>query len=96
MKNEDKLELCRKYYLGGFALLPFMWFVNTVWFFREAFTKESYEEQSKIRTYVIRSMIGTIIWTAIITAWCVVFQKYRASWGAIADDISFIIPKGVL
>ncbi|KYO39349.1 gamma-secretase subunit PEN-2 isoform A [Alligator mississippiensis] len=23
--NEEKLNLCRKYYLGGFALLPFLW-----------------------------------------------------------------------
>lgn len=93
--NEDKLDLCRKYYLGGFALLPFLWFVNSVWFFREAFLKEPYDQQKQIRTYVIRSMIGTVIWIAIITTWVTIFQLYRADWGETADRISFIIPKGI-
>ena len=45
---------------------------------------------------VIRSMIGTAIWITIITTWVVIFQKYRAEWGKIADDMSFIVPKGEL
>lgn len=96
VKNEDKLDLCRKYYLAGWALLPFVWFINAVWFFREAFLKEAYTEQKEIRKYVIYSLLGTLVWTAIITAWCVVFQHYRAEWGATADAISFIIPRGHL
>lgn len=95
LKNEDKLDLCRKYYLGGFALLPFLWGVNSVWFFREAFLKEPYEEQKQIRTYVIRSMIGTVIWIALIVTWVTIFQLYRADWGETADYMSFIIPKGI-
>ncbi|XP_074662003.1 gamma-secretase subunit pen-2-like isoform X2 [Tubulanus polymorphus] len=96
VKDTDKLDLCRKYYLGGFALLPFLWFVNSVWFFREAFRRPPFEQQAEIKTYVIRSMIGTCIWIAIITTWVSIFQLHRASWGATADYISFIIPKGIL
>ncbi|XP_076137336.1 gamma-secretase subunit PEN-2 isoform X2 [Alosa pseudoharengus] len=48
--NEEKLSLCRKYYLGGFAFLPFLWLVNVVWFFREAFVKPTYNEQLQIKT----------------------------------------------
>lgn len=44
---------------------------------------------------VIRSMIGTVIWIAIITTWVTIFQLYRADWGETADRISFIIPKGI-
>jgi len=94
MKDEDKLTLCRKYYLGGFALLPFLWIVNSVWFFKEAFMKPTYEQQTQIRTYVIRSMIGALIWTAAITTWVTIFQLKRAQWGASADYMSFIIPRG--
>ncbi|XP_046577355.1 gamma-secretase subunit pen-2-like [Haliotis rubra] len=94
VKNEDKLDLCRKYYHGGFALLPFLWFINFFWFFNEAFRKPPYEEQKQIRTYVIRSLIGTVIWTAALVTWVVIFQLNRASWGATADYMSFIIPKG--
>jgi len=93
--NEQKLDMCRKYYLGGFACLPFLWFVNFCWFFREAFFKPSYPEQKQIKTYVVRSLVGAIIWTGIIIAWVTVFQLYRADWGATADRMSFIIPKGI-
>ncbi|NXH16103.1 PEN2 secretase, partial [Bucco capensis] len=49
VSNEAKLELCRKYYLGGFALLPFLWLVNVLWFFREAFVEAPYREQEQLR-----------------------------------------------
>lgn len=48
--NEEKLQLCRKYYLGGFALLPFLWLVNVTWFFKEAFFKPAYTEQPQIQS----------------------------------------------
>lgn len=35
---------------GGFAFLPFLWFINSVWFFREAFLKPEYQEQRQIKT----------------------------------------------
>ena len=44
---------------------------------------------------VIRSMIGAIIWTVIAITWITLFQLNRADWGRTADDISFIIPKGI-
>uniref|UniRef100_A0A8C9ZML0 Gamma-secretase subunit PEN-2 n=1 Tax=Sander lucioperca TaxID=283035 RepID=A0A8C9ZML0_SANLU len=50
LPNEEKLSLCRKYYLGGFAFLPFLWLVNVVWFFKEAFVKPVYSEQLQIKT----------------------------------------------
>ena len=43
---------------------------------------------------VIRSVIGSVIWIAVIVTWVVIFQLKRAEWGATADYISFIIPKG--
>merc|ERR1711976_933661 len=96
VKDEDKLDLCRKYYVGGFALLPFLWFVNSVWFFREAFLRDAFEQQKQIRKYVIHSMLGTLVWIAIVVAWVTVFQLHRADWGETADRMSFIIPKGVV
>lgn len=94
VKNEEKLDLCRKYYLGGFFLLPFLWIVNSIWFFQEAFLKSQYDQQRQIRTYVIRSILGSLVWIAVIVTWVVIFQLKRAEWGATADYISFIIPKG--
>lgn len=93
--DEEKVNLCRKYFLGGFALLPFLWFINVVWFFREAFIKPSFTGQSKIKSYVIKSAIGFLVWCAGLTTWILIFQTYRASWGEIGDRLSFVIPLGV-
>ncbi|XP_064425383.1 gamma-secretase subunit PEN-2 isoform X2 [Latimeria chalumnae] len=95
VSNEDKLSLCRKYYLGGFALLPFLWLVNVIWFFKEAFMKPSYTEQLQIRTYVKHSAIGLLFWVAVLTTWITIYQKYRAEWGEVGDYLSFTIPLGI-
>lgn len=95
LPNEEKLCLCRKYYLAGFALLPFLWLVNVVWFFREAFVKPAYTEQSQIKTYVKRSGMGLLFWVAVLTTWITIFQHFRAEWGAMGDYLSFTIPLGI-
>lgn len=92
--NDEKLRLCKKYFYGGFALLPFLWLVNTVWFMRDAFFKEEFEEQKEIRKYVVRSGIGTFVWTAAIIIWISFYQLNRADWGELGDRISFLIPLG--
>ncbi|XP_022109553.1 gamma-secretase subunit PEN-2-like [Acanthaster planci] len=91
----DKLELCRKYYIGGFFLLPFLWFINFIWFFKEAFIRPPFEEQKQMKKYLIKSCIGSVIWTAALVAWITLFQLNRARWGATSDAISFIIPQGI-
>lgn len=95
MKNEAKLTLCRKYYFGGFVCLPFLWCINAIWFFKEAFSAPPFPQQAKIKQYVIRSGIGAVLWLAVIITWIVIFQVNRAAWGATADYMSFIIPKGI-
>ncbi|XP_072472488.1 gamma-secretase subunit PEN-2 [Notamacropus eugenii] len=95
VSNEEKLNLCRKYYLGGFALLPFLWLVNVLWFFREAFLAPAYEEQGQIKGYVWRSALGLVFWLVVLTSWITVFQINRARWGALGDYLSFTIPLGI-
>ncbi|KAF6078084.1 hypothetical protein HJG60_009011 [Phyllostomus discolor] len=94
VSNEEKLNLCRKYYLGGFAFLPFLWLVNIFWFFREAFLVPAYTEQSQIKGYVWRSAVGFLFWVIILTTWITIFQIYRSRWGALGDYLSFTIPLG--
>ncbi|KAK5638406.1 hypothetical protein RI129_012701 [Pyrocoelia pectoralis] len=95
MTNDKKLYLCKWYFKVGFACLPFLWTVNVIWFFNEAFRKPKYDEQQHIKRYVIFSFIGSVIWGIIILSWIIAFQVNRAKWGEFADDISFIIPLGV-
>lgn len=92
--NEEKVRLSRIYFIGGFAFLPFLWFVNSIWFFQEAFLKDEFEGQKEVRKYVIKSILGTIVWIAGMTTWITVFQTHRASWGEIGDRLSFLIPLG--
>lgn len=95
MPNDKKLNLCRWYFRAGFAFLPFLWAVNTIWFFKEAFQNPEFEEQKQIKKYVIYSGIGTVLWAILIISWVITFQVNRARWGEFADNISFIIPLGV-
>lgn len=37
------------FFLAGCAFLPFVWAINTFWFFNEAFRKPEYEEQKDIK-----------------------------------------------
>ncbi|XP_066582724.1 gamma-secretase subunit pen-2 [Prorops nasuta] len=95
VSKEKKLSLCKWYFRGGFALLPFLWAINAIWFFKDAFLEPCYEEQKQIKKYVIYSGIGATIWAVILIAWVVTFQTQRAAWGEFADSISYIIPAGI-
>lgn len=49
MKPADRLGLCRKYFFFGFACLPFLWLVNTIWFGHFVFIKKGETAKSRIR-----------------------------------------------
>jgi len=95
LKDEEKEQLCKKYFLGGFFLLPFLWITNFFWFFNEAFRRPSFPQQPSIRKYVVYSGIGSLVWIIGIVTWVVIYQVHRAEWGEFGDRISFIIPTGI-
>lgn len=39
----------KNFILAGFAFLPFLWLVNFVWFFQQAFTRKPFPEQNQIK-----------------------------------------------
>ncbi|KAJ0183036.1 hypothetical protein K1T71_001012 [Dendrolimus kikuchii] len=94
LPNDKKLQLCIWYFKVGCLFLPFVWAVNAVWFFKEAFVKPPYDEQKQIKKYVIMSGTGAFVWTAILGIWVAIFQLQRVSWGATGDALSFIVPLG--
>lgn len=49
MSNADRVQLCRRYFFIGLALLPLVWIVNFVCFFRYAFIAEPSQSQKIIR-----------------------------------------------
>ncbi|XP_036104620.1 gamma-secretase subunit PEN-2-like [Molossus molossus] len=94
VSNGEKLNLCQKYCLGGFAFLPFLWLVHIFWFFREAFLAPAYTEQSQIKGSVWRSAVGFLLWVIVLSTWITIFQIYRPRGGALGDYLSFTIPLG--
>ena len=80
MKDEDKLVLSRKYFYGGFALLPFLWFVNAIWFFREAFLRKPiFDQQKAIKGYVIKSIVSGIV-DVIVVVECLCYLKVSGTF----------------
>ncbi|KAL0809459.1 hypothetical protein ABMA28_011632 [Loxostege sticticalis] len=94
LPNDKKLQLCRWYFKVGCLFLPFVWAVNAVWFFKEAFMKPPYDEQKQIKKYVMMSGVGALAWGVALAAWVAVFQLQRVSWGEAGDSLSFIVPLG--
>ena len=95
VSDEDKLGLCKRYFFLGFALLPFLWAINVVWFFKDAFLrKPEFSQQKELKRFVIFSMIGSVICSALLITWMSIFTNYRASWGELGDKLSFNIPTG--
>ncbi|KAM3956210.1 presenilin enhancer, gamma-secretase subunit [Aphomia sociella] len=94
LPNDKKLQLCKWYFKVGCVLLPFVWAVNAVWFFKEAFVKPPYDEQKQIKKYVVMSVAGAVVWGIALAVWITIFQLQRVSWGAVGDELSFIVPLG--
>ena len=95
LTDNDRLSLCRKYFIAGFACLPFLWFVNAVWFSRQAFfRKPGFPEQKAIRRYVVLSGFGSLVWLIALLAWFITYVQNRQDWGEFGDRISFNVPLG--
>ena len=92
VSSEEKLQICRKYFIIGAFALPLVWLVNVIWFLREA-TKRS--APRKMRLYVGGSFIGVVAWLAVVAIWVSVYLTQRPNWGPAGDYISFVVPLGV-
>ncbi|VDN04682.1 unnamed protein product [Thelazia callipaeda] len=96
MSDADKVTLCKRYFYIGFALLPLVWIVNAVWFFKCAFYEKPSLTQKVIRQYVIYSMVGASLWIIVLTVWEIFFQFERAKGLEWTDRISFVFPVGYI
>eukprot|EP00117_Sycon_ciliatum_P009743 scpid93035/ scgid11912/ Gamma-secretase subunit PEN-2; Presenilin enhancer protein 2 homolog len=92
LSKEEKIKICRTYWLVGLALLPLVWIINVVWFFKEAFLRSDYLPE--VRSYVIRSLVGAIVYMAGIIAWIAIYQTNRQDWGEAAWKLALVIPNG--
>ncbi|KAL5972248.1 Gamma-secretase subunit PEN-2 [Taenia solium] len=66
---------------AGIAFLPFLWLVNIVWFFQDAFFGPPSNTKKKFQLYVFLSFIGALLWIVGLVAWNIVYRQQRISWG---------------
>ena len=94
MSSDEKLKICKKYFIIGCFALPFVWLINVLWFFKDAFITRSPPPPPKMRSYVFFSFIGLVVWLAVIVVWTSVFQTQRTDWGRTGVALSFFLPPG--
>ncbi|CDS05989.1 hypothetical protein LRAMOSA08517 [Lichtheimia ramosa] len=91
MSPEEQVSISKKMFYGGLAFLPLLWLVNFVYFFC---TIRQPSAPREMRKYVYMSLGGCIVWFIILTTWYALFVERRTQWGAGADRITVVIPKG--
>uniref|UniRef100_A0AC34RJT4 Gamma-secretase subunit PEN-2 n=1 Tax=Panagrolaimus sp. JU765 TaxID=591449 RepID=A0AC34RJT4_9BILA len=94
LRRRDQLALCKKYFYIGCALLPFVWLVNFIWFFKVAYKDETFHQQREIRKYVTLSLIGSLVWGVLLLIWNGYFHYFRREYAQYFDYLSFTFPVG--
>lgn len=109
LSDDEILRISRRYFYIGFAFLPFLWLINVLYFRSEVKNRADRIDKKVhsckhigihniIITIAIKdikySLIGTILWLVISSAWFGVFVANRVQWGLAADKLTVVIPKG--
>jgi hypothetical protein len=78
-------------YLAGFALLPWLWFVNYL-LFRKELLKPTVPYELKL--YVSRSLLLSLASLTAFLLWFIIYQSSWHRWGTFGDNLAMNIPKG--
>ena len=73
--NEEKVELCKKYFYLGWLVLPFVWGINAVWFYKEAFIKPEFPGQVRLRKPLFQNPYHNFSKTLLYN-----FRRQSRSW----------------
>ncbi|KRX82009.1 Gamma-secretase subunit pen-2 [Trichinella sp. T6] len=94
--EEEKVKLCKDYFFIGCFCLPMIWLVNSVWFYRMAFSSRKFNGKTTMRKYVTFSFAGFLFWTAWLLAWIIYFYTQRLECGIFCDQLMYLYPVGTL
>lgn len=83
---------------GGFAFLPFLWLVNVVWFFREAFLKPAYTEQLQIKACEFQNLLKMyLVFSFALCIQSCSFLSVAVLWmSLLQDSICFLNKHSVM
>lgn len=86
LHSDEALKYAKGFYYGGFAMLPWLWFVSCFYFWPILVHRQS---DTEIRQYVVKSGIGFVICTIVLLSWAITFAKggqqlFGSIWGHLA------------
>ena len=84
------LKVARRMFYGGFAGLPWLWFVLWVHFRHIAMAPTA---DRRLRKYVDWSLYGTICGSALFIAWVTFVQLRWRSWSSFGMSFMLIVPE---
>lgn len=82
------LKVARRMFYGGFAGLPWLWFV--VWVHYRGVAKMPHSDPA-LQTYVNRSLVGAIIGGVVFAAWVIAVQSSWQQW--LPESWMLVIPE---
>jgi len=88
--SELDLRVCQRMFYGGFAGLPWIWFIAWV-HFRHAAKLPSADPQ--LATYARRCGIGALVGAILFVSWVVTVQTQWRNWGAFGRSLMLFVPE---
>ncbi|KAF9972221.1 hypothetical protein BGZ73_004681 [Actinomortierella ambigua] len=89
---EEVLTISRKLFLGGFCLLPFLWVYNLLYLWP---IRHRSDITPQVRKHLMFSAVGSLVMFVISSTWFAIFVNFRLDWGAVGDNLTVVLVKGV-
>ncbi|KAL4183778.1 hypothetical protein AMTRI_Chr11g156810 [Amborella trichopoda] len=70
LDEEDAVKYARNFFRAGFFLLPFLWFLNSFYFWPVLTRSSSFP---RLRPYVLGSAIGFAVFMVLLCLWALTF-----------------------
>ena len=77
-------------FYGGFAALPWLWFVSW-WHFRKVASQP--DAHPSLAVYVNRSLIGAICGAVALLSWIIYVQLNWQEWGEFGRSLMLVTPE---
>ncbi|KNC46007.1 uncharacterized protein AMSG_00125 [Thecamonas trahens ATCC 50062] len=88
---DQRVAVCRKYFIAGLCFMPLAWMVNIAYFWEELRHPRGHP---KIKRYVMYSAVGSVVYMSAFFVWLAIYLTSWRSWGATGDNISIYVPAG--
>ncbi|MCO5574949.1 hypothetical protein L7F22_028744 [Adiantum nelumboides] len=86
--QEAARRQARNFFYAGFALLPWLWFVNCFYFW-PVLRHHHRSPDPLLRSYIVRSAVGFLVYSMLLLTWALTFaigqeRLFGSSWKNLA------------